>query len=177
MWQGCHHELRGHPYVLSTCFRLCVLWIILPHQAATGNSGHWSHSSHSTHPLLIRLQSADADRITKPLQGEYLPAQPLKHIKGSWWRSINLGGEKDRCQWRLKPKRKKASSWSGGRGNSKRTFPLLWGPCPLGHPPLLRFSLHPIPHSLLFLFPLPFQCLPPTSTNSMAPCQKMANVT
>lgn len=78
-------------------------------------------------------------------------------------------------QWRLKHKARESLILT--LSPSKQTFTLLGGLCPLSHSLPLGFFLHPTPRPLLFPFPVPFQHLPPTSTNSVASCRNMANVT
>lgn len=75
------------------------------------HGGQWPLLSQLPHHLpsfLIRPQSVDAGRITRSLWGDCLRAQPLEHINGSQWRSVNLESEKDGCQWRPKHKAKES---------------------------------------------------------------------
>lgn len=129
--------------------------------------------------FLIRLQSVGVDRITWALQERYLCVQ---HIKGSWWRSINLEIEEHKCQQGLKHKAKesltlilgllKVSLHLASRALCSEP-PLTSNPHPLGFPS----TPFPTPYFFPSCFP-PNMYHPPAQTAwLLIKRQLMANVT
>ena len=180
---------RGHLHLSPTRLKLCILWIIplahpYPHnthihthtlQADTGDNSHWSPSSHPTHLLSslgprvclqIELQDTCGENICVHSLLSTLKVQD----EGEWiWKVKRLDAVQAEAQSKRKPhldpESLEANLRLAWRNLSSEPFSTPW------------VFPHSTPHPLIFPFPVPFQHLPPTSTNSVASCRNVANVT